>query len=98
MAARVIFSPRAEADIEAIGDFIALDDRRAADRFVQSLRERCQSLSEFPNRGVPFGKTSRALVLGRYLIFYEVRSLEAGLIVVIAAVVHGARLASRPGD
>jgi len=96
MAARVVFSPQAEADIEAIGDFIALDDPRAANRFVDTLRDRCRSLAEFPNRGTPFGKQGRALVLGDYLILYQVRSVEQDVLVVIAAVVHGARLRSRP--
>lgn len=97
MPAKVIFSPRAEADIEAIGDFIALDDRRTAERFVALLRDRCHSLAEFPDRGVPYGKGLRALVAGSYLIFYQVRSIEDQPVVIIAAVTHGARVRSRPG-
>jgi toxin ParE1/3/4 len=96
MAARVVFSPRAEADLEAIGDYVAMDNPEAATRLVRSLRERCLSLSEFPDRGAPFGKAARALVLGNYLILYQVRSLEDEVLVIIAAVVHGARLQARP--
>ena len=96
MAARVLFSPRAEADLESIGDFIALDDRPTAVRFVRTLRERSLSLEELPERGVPFGKGTRALVVGSYLILYQVRQDEAQQLVVIAAVVHASRVRKRP--
>ncbi|MGH9547924.1 MAG: type II toxin-antitoxin system RelE/ParE family toxin, partial [Terriglobales bacterium] len=38
---KLIFSPRAENDLQDIGDFIAQDNLDAAISFVERLRQRC---------------------------------------------------------
>src|SRR5215210_9072114 len=60
-------------------------------RIVSELEKRCRSLSRYPKRGAPVisrrGVPLRRLVVGQYLIFYEVTDEK----VFINAVVHGAR-------
>lgn len=87
----IVFTASAEADFEAIGDWIAEDDPRRAASFVMELRERCHSLADKPNR-FPVarrieGRLVRKLVHRNYLIFYRV----LGGRVEIIRVVHGAR-------
>jgi len=91
MAVRVVISPAAAADIEAITAFIAEANPDAARRFYRRLRERCNSLSDFPNRGRRYDNRFRMLVEGNYLIFYRVEKTGSDLSVVISIVVHAAR-------
>jgi toxin ParE1/3/4 len=66
----------AEAELEAIGDYIARDNSRRALSFVRELRDKCMSLTDMPlayplvpryeDRGV------RHRVHGSYQIFYRV--------------------------
>lgn len=91
MAAEVIISRHAASDIEAIADYIAVDDPKAALRFARRLRARCLSLENFPERGRAFDARFRVLIEGDYLIFYRVTGHEAELTVVISLVTHGAR-------
>lgn len=73
---KVVITAEAEADLEAIGDYIAADSARRAVYFVRELRERCLRLEDearaFPlvpryeSRGV------RRRVYGPYLIFYRI--------------------------
>ncbi|WP_218959696.1 type II toxin-antitoxin system RelE/ParE family toxin [Cupriavidus sp. IK-TO18] len=72
----VRLTPLAEAELEAIADYIARDNPRRALSFVQELRDRCLSLADMPlafplvpryeDRGV------RHRVHGNYQIFYRV--------------------------
>jgi plasmid stabilization system protein ParE len=71
----VHISAEAEADLEAIGDYIALDNPARAASFIQELRASCVGLSSmaraFPL--VPGYEASgvRRRVHGNYLIFYK---------------------------
>ena len=73
---KLIITPGAESDLEAIGDFIARDNPRRAISFSLELRARCRELVRFPNRfpiaGRVAGSVVRRCVHGRYLIFYRV--------------------------
>ncbi len=72
----VRLTPLAEAELEAIADYIARDNPRRALSFVQELRDRCLSLADMPlafplvpryeDRGI------RHRVHGNYQIFYRV--------------------------
>jgi len=72
----VHLAPLAEAELEAIADYIARDDPARALTFVQELRARCLSLADLPlawplvpryeARGI------RHRVHGNYQIFYRV--------------------------
>jgi len=94
MGAKVFVSPRAEAQIEAIGDYIAADNPGAAVRFVQTLQRRCYELDQFPERGKPIGHRHRALIEAPYLIVYRIEDDT----VTVIAVLHGARLSEIPED
>ena len=43
--------PEVRQDLRDIGDYIALDDRRAARRLVRTLGERCAVLADDPHAG-----------------------------------------------
>ena len=87
---RFRFTRRAQADIEAIGDYIARDNPARAVRFIAELRAHCRSLTDFPEAAPlrpALGENVRMAVHGRYLILYAVRPD----LVEIRRVVHGAR-------
>jgi len=71
----VHISAEAEADLEAMGDYIALDNPGRAVSFISELRAACLSLSSmaraFPlvPRYEAYGVRRR--VNGNYLIFYK---------------------------
>ena len=91
---KVRILPAAEAELEAIGDYIARDNPRRAVSFVRELRDKCLGLGDialaFPlvpryeDRGV------RHRVHGSYQIFYRVVGQPAERIDVIH-LLHGAR-------
>lgn len=81
----------AEADLEAIGDWIAQDNPLRAVRFVAELRGACLTLSQLPEGYalVPRYERSgvRRRVHGNYLMFYRVHEGE----IEVLHVLHGAR-------
>lgn len=91
----------AEADLEAIGDFIAEDNPLRAESYVAELVERCFGLSEnsqrYPVVTVWRGREIRRCPFGSYLIFYSIVGAELE----INHIVHSARDYVRllfPGD
>lgn len=89
---RLIWSPRAIADLEAIRNHIALDSEQYASLVVSRLIAATDRLLQFPESGrmVPeFGRPNlRELVLRPYRIVYRLQ----GDVVEIATVFHGARM------
>lgn len=88
---RVVFTDEAQADLEAIGDWIDAENPSRAVSFLIELRERCVSLADRPRR-FPIARRSRGLIFRKltyrdYLIFYQVLPDR----VEIEHVVHGAR-------
>ena len=87
---RCAFTPLAEADLEAIGDYITRDNPRRAVSFIRELRQRCEQIADMP-RAAPLrpelGAGVRVVIFGRYLICDS----ERGDQVVIERIVHGAR-------
>jgi toxin ParE1/3/4 len=87
---RLVFTDAAEADLEAIGDRIAIDNPRRAETFVHELRESCLKLATMPMRFSAVPRYSqmgiRRRVYGNYLVFYRI----SGPSVQILRVVHGA--------
>jgi toxin ParE1/3/4 len=85
-----IFSRLAEADLEAIGDYIANDNPRRALSFVRDLRERCRAMVQHP-RAAPLrpelGRGVRMVAFGEYLIFYR----YSKRMVIIERILRGAR-------
>lgn len=94
---RVRFTDTAEADLEEIADFIAVDSPDFAVAFVLDLREACLALADYPNR-YPLADslvdgTLRRRPTGNYLIFYRVDDAT----VVISRIVNAARDLGRIG-
>jgi len=86
----LIFSDRAKADLETIGNHIARDNPLRAMTFIQELRGDCLRLRSMPERHPILERYRssgvRRHIHGRYLIFYRV-SQDA---VEILHVLHGA--------
>lgn len=71
MANDVAFHPLALSDLEALDDFIAHDSRERAAAFVGRIRQFCESLAEFPERGrlrEDFGAGIRTLSFERRIV------------------------------
>jgi toxin ParE1/3/4 len=87
---RIRWTGSALADLEAIGDFIALDNAVAAQRMVVGLVASVDALRDHPNLGRPGRLTgTRELVVSGtpYVVPYQVQGDD----VQILAVFHGAR-------
>jgi toxin ParE1/3/4 len=88
---KILWSPSALASVEAIGAFIAQDNRAAAERWVIGVFDATARLENFPRSGrvVPeVGATDvREVIFGSYRLIYNV-----GEHVEILAIVHGRQL------
>ena len=88
---KIIWSPDALEDIEAIGEYIARDSEFYAESTIQKIFEAPQSLVQHPKLGriVPeIGIESiRELFIFQYRIIYEVKVNEIHILTVI----HGKR-------
>lgn len=74
----MILLPSARADLDLIGDTIAIDSPRRAVTFVAELVHRCNVLRDFPERFPLVTRYQdqgvRRAVHGEYLIFYTIRA------------------------
>jgi toxin ParE1/3/4 len=80
----------ARSDLEGIWLFIARDNPKAADRFIQAIVSRFPKLAAMPHLGRQREELSarlRSFPIGNYVIFY--RPMDNG--VEIVRVLHGAR-------
>ena len=93
--ARILWTHRAEADLEAIGDFIAQDNPVAAARWVSRLIAVAEKAAATPSAGRRVRELGidniREVLLRTYRIVYRVR----GGAVEILAVFEGHRLFPR---
>jgi toxin ParE1/3/4 len=93
--ARVVWSPQALADLEAIGDFLAGGAAAYAQAFVDGAFAAVDRLELFPcsGRGVPeVGDTAlREVIYKGYRIFHIVSGPDGDEDVEILAVVHSTR-------
>jgi toxin ParE1/3/4 len=84
------FSPKAYTDLDAIADYIAEDNPRRAQSFVEELLAVCAEITTRP-KGYParteLGKGVRVALHGRYMIFFRDLPEE----IRIERVLHGAR-------
>ena len=88
---KVVFSDKAERDLEEIADWIAQDNPERARTFSAELEKAAKTIGRAP-RSYPLADKARdpdmrRRVHGRYLIFFDV-GLDA---VEILHIVHGAR-------
>ena len=82
--------PKALQDLEAIGDFIAVDNPKRAVSFIDELLTLCATIADHPQahqRRDDLADGLRQAVYGRYLILFTVDQRD----VVIERVLHGAR-------
>ena len=87
---RAYFTPLAEADLEEIGDYIALDNPRRAVSFIREIREHCEKIADGPLHYVArpeLGPKLRSCAHGNYVIFFE--PFEEGAL--ILRILQGAR-------
>jgi toxin ParE1/3/4 len=87
---RLVFSPRAEADLEGIGDHIARDNPARAISFLDELRAHCDRIAATPGSypaREDLAAGLRMAVHGRYLILFGTN--RDG--VRIERILHGAR-------
>ncbi len=91
MAHRVVWSPRALADVEAIASYIASDSPFYAGSVVRRIVALTRMLEKFPSAGrkVPEfeDENLREVIAYGYRIIYRVEVAE----VTVAAVTHGKR-------
>lgn len=82
-------SKRAERDLRAIGDWIAVDNPRRAASYTGELRDACEKVVEFPNRFplVEGSADTHKRTYGRHLIYYRVRLST----ITILSIRHAAR-------
>lgn len=88
----VLLAPRAEQDLEEIGDYIAVDNPSRARSFVQEIRARFPKIADTPlayPRRPELGDAIRACLHGRYAIFFKIESSNDSI--VILRILHGAR-------
>ncbi len=92
MAHRVVWSPRALADVQAIAQFIAADSPAHAKTVVRRIIELTRSLAQFPKQGRKVSEFDdqrvRELQVYSYRLIYRTEADQ----VVVAAVVHGRRI------
>ena len=87
---RLAFTPLAEQDLEAIADYIVVDNPVRALSFVRELRAQCQRIALNPpgyRLRQELGEGIRSCAHGNYVIFFE-SDPDAVLIV---RILHGAR-------
>jgi len=86
---RVTFSPLAERDLEAIGDYIAADHPSRALAFIARLRQHCADLARAPKgyRLRPeLGPGIRSCAFNRYVLFFTVGRSS----LTVVRILHGA--------
>lgn len=89
MTRRFILRPRAERDIQSAFDWYEAQQPTLGDEFKVSLRERLETIREFPEAAPMLYRDIRRAVVSRfpYLIFYVVRPTR----VAVLAVLHQSR-------
>ena len=75
---KVAITAEAEADLEAIGDYIARDNPARALSYVRELYQLCLDIADMPQAWPVVPRYEhhgiRRRVHGRYLIFYRIRA------------------------
>lgn len=87
---RVSLTAKAEDDLIGIWFSVFEDSPANADRLLDNLNARIESLHENPDRGAPrpeLGHDIRMLIEGKYLIIYRVENAAVSIL----RVLHGAR-------
>lgn len=92
MAYRVVWSPRAVEDLEAIAQYIALDSAAYAAAVVKTILNTASNFSRFPFSGRVVPELGDEGIREWFAYSYRVVYRVENEIVTVAAIVHGKRL------
>ena len=92
MAYRVVWSPRAVEDLEAIAQYISADSAAYAAAVVKTILNTARSLSHFPQSGRAVPEIADENIREWFAYSYRVIYRIQDEVITIAAVVHGKRL------
>ena len=92
MAYRVVWSPRAVEDLEAIAQYIAADSEAYAASVVKTILTTASNFSRFPFSGRVVPELSDENIREWFAYSYRVIYRIEGETVTVAAIVHGRRL------
>jgi toxin ParE1/3/4 len=87
---RLAYSAAAKQDLKELSKFIARDKRKAAEKWLLEIRQKCQLIARFPEMGeerFDLKPGMRVSVFGNYLIFYRMEAKR----VLIVRVMSGFR-------
>ena len=88
--AKVLRKPQAEADLIEIWTYIAQDSPTRADKLLDKIDEKSQTIAQSPFIGIArdeLGPEIRSFPIGNYVLFYQ--PIEDGIEII--RVLHGAR-------
>ena len=88
----LVIQPEAEADLIEIGDYIARDNRVAAQQLIERIQQKSALITHYPELGQERGDISDGLLhfpVGQYLILYRARATTLEIV----RVIHTARRA-----
>ena len=88
--AKVLKTPRAQADLEAILDELESKSPPAAERFAARVDRKCLALGRIPELGRARDEILpglRSTPVGKYVLFYRLR----GEVVEVLRILHGRR-------
>ena len=92
---RLIYVPRAAADLRDIQDYIARDSLKNEEQMIARIMDAVDSLKEFPHRAVAerqyrrLKHPTRTLSVKPYIVYFRV--IDEGRVVRILHIRHGAR-------
>ena len=92
MAYRVVWSPKAVEDIEAIASYIARDSPSYAAAVIEKVINITNSLAEDAKRGRLIPEIEESTVIEQFAYSYRLIYRIENEIVTIAAIIHGKRL------
>ena len=89
---QIIWTKRAITDLDSIGKYIAIDSENAAQKFVQELIKKADSLINYPEKGRPIPEkiagNYRQVLHKNYRIIYKLNKKK----VIISSVYHQKKL------
>jgi len=83
---RLLFTPRAVADLEAIHDYIARESLERADATIDRVRERSRILRKWPELGrqrAELGRGVRSFPVGPLIVLYRLGGDDIEIVRVI---------------
>lgn len=90
MSLKIIRSGSSLDDLVAIWDYLAKHSVGSADKVVARINDRIHQLADFPKSGEAqpqFGNQCRRVIVGNYLVFYDLYSDQ----IEVLRVLHAAR-------